>query len=127
MARPAAKHLTERELELLHVFWRHGELTAAAARDHLDESGTALTYVTVANLVRILQDKGYLAATNDERPFRYQATHSYEEVSGRLLGDVIDRVFAGSAEDLLLRFIERRKLTKRERTMLENILKEGKK
>ena len=29
MARPAAKDLTDRELEVMHVFWRHGELTDA--------------------------------------------------------------------------------------------------
>ena len=31
MARPPAKDLTERELEVMHVFWRHGEATAAEA------------------------------------------------------------------------------------------------
>ena len=41
-----------------------------------------------------------------------------------MLGDVIDRVFAGSAEDLLLRFVEQRKLTKRERAVLEGLLRE---
>src|SRR5262249_21714114 len=35
MARPAAKDLTERELEVMHVFWKHGEATAAEVRDRL--------------------------------------------------------------------------------------------
>src|SRR5262245_48878982 len=39
MARPAAHDLTERELEVMHVFWRFGELTAADARDRLAEEG----------------------------------------------------------------------------------------
>ena len=33
MARPAAKDLTERELEVMHLFWRYGEQTAAEARE----------------------------------------------------------------------------------------------
>src|SRR4051794_316055 len=124
MARPAARDLTERELEVMHVFWRHGELTAAAARDRLSSAGPDLTYATVANLVRILQEKGFLRPTNDERPFRYEPARSYETVSGRLLGDVVRRVFGGSREELLVRLVAQRKLTGRERDLLESILKE---
>src|SRR5436190_22424387 len=105
MARTAAKDLTERELEVMHVYWRYGELTAAAARDRLAAAGPDLTYPTVANLVRILHEKGFVEPTNGERPFRYRPARTYEEVSGRLLGDVLARVFAGSREELLLRLV----------------------
>ena len=124
MARPPAKDLTERELEVLHIFWRHGEQTAAEARDRLAQSGLDRAYPTVANLVRILEEKGFLEKTTTERPFRYRPAASYEDVSGRLLGDVLDRVFRGSREDLLLRLVEQRKLTARERAILEAVLKE---
>ena len=60
MARPAAKDLTERELEVMHVFWKHGEATAAEARDRLAAAGLDRTYPTIANLVRILLEKGFL-------------------------------------------------------------------
>jgi predicted transcriptional regulator len=50
---------------------------------------------------------------------------SYEEVSGRLLGDVLERVFRGSREQLLVRLVEQRKLTARERAVLEEVLKEA--
>jgi BlaI family transcriptional regulator, penicillinase repressor len=124
MARPAAKDLTDRELEVMHVYWRHGELTAAEARDRLAAAGTDLTYTTVANLVRALHEKGFLEAMNGERPFRYRPCRSYEDVSGRLLGDVVRRVFGGSREELLMRLVGQRKLTARERSVLEAILKE---
>ena len=58
MARPAAKELTERELEVMHVFWDGGEMTANDARVRLAEAGVDRAYVTVANLVRILVEKG---------------------------------------------------------------------
>jgi predicted transcriptional regulator len=124
MARPAAKDLTDRELEVMHVFWRHGEQTAAEARDRLAAVGPNLTYPTVANLVRALHEKGFLTPTNDERPFRYRPSRSYEDVSGRLLGEVVRRVFGGSREDLLVRLVGQRRLTDRERRVLEAILKE---
>ncbi len=125
MARPPAKDLTDRELEVMHVFWNTGEATAAEARDRLAAAGLDRAYTTVATLVRILHEKGFLEATNAERPFRYRPVRSYEEVSGRLLGDVLERVFRGSREQLLVRLVEQRKLTARERAVLEEVLKEA--
>jgi BlaI family transcriptional regulator, penicillinase repressor len=126
MARPAAKDLTERELEVMHVFWAAGGQTAADARERLAASGRELTYPTVANLVRALHDKGFLQPTNDERPFRYVPCRSYEDVSGRLLTDLVSRVFRGSREQLFVRLLDGRALTAGERTILQSILQEGK-
>ena len=125
MARPPARDLTDRELEVMHVFWKTGEATAAEARDRLAAAGLDRAYTTVATLVRILHEKGFLEATNAERPFRYRPVRSYEEVSGRLLGDVLERVFRGSREQLLVRLVEQRKLTPQERAVLEEVLKEA--
>jgi BlaI family transcriptional regulator, penicillinase repressor len=124
MARPRAKDLTERELEIMHVFWEREELTAVEVRDLLAAAGLDRTYTTIATLVRILHGKGFLKQVNAERPFRYRAVRSYEEVSGRLLGEVLRRVFRGSREELLVRLVEQRKLSTQERTVLEEILKE---
>ncbi len=85
MARPAARDLTERELEVMHVFWKAGEATAAEARDRLAAAGRDRTYPTIANLVRSLHDKGFLEPTNAERPFSYQPVRSYEEHVARAL------------------------------------------
>lgn len=124
MARPS-KELTERELEVMQAFWRLGETTVAEVRDELAGGGIDRAYTTIATLVRILTDKGFLRQTNDERPFRYAPLKSQEEVSRRLLGTLIDRVFGGSREQLLLRLMERETLTDRERALLEEILKRG--
>jgi predicted transcriptional regulator len=124
MARPPARDLTDRELEVMHVFWKHRAATATEARDHLAAAGLDRTYTTVANLVRILLDKGFLEQENAERPFRYRPVRSYEQVSGRLLGDLVQRVFRGSREQLLVRLVGERKLTAQERAVLEAILKE---
>ncbi|MFO0889836.1 MAG: BlaI/MecI/CopY family transcriptional regulator [Isosphaeraceae bacterium] len=125
MARPAAKDLTERELEVMHAFWRRGESTVAEIRDELSAAGLDRAYTTVATLVRILGDKGFLDQTNEERPFRYRPARSYEDVSRKLLGEVVQRVFRGSRELLLVRLLEQRKLTARERSLLEDILGKG--
>jgi predicted transcriptional regulator len=123
MARPPAKELTDRELEVMQVFWKRGSITAQEARDELARTGVDRAYTTVATLVRILSDKGFLKQTTTERPFL--AARSYEEVSHRLLGDLMDRVFQGSRELLLVRLMQRKKLTVKERARLEEILREN--
>ena len=109
----------------MHVFWRHGEANAAEVRQRLADAGLERAYPTIANLLRLLHEKGFLEQTNEERPFRYRPCRSYEEVSGSLLGDVLQRVFHGSREQLLVRLVEQRKLSARERAVLEDILKES--
>lgn len=124
MARPKAAELTERELEIMHAFWKRGESTAAEIRETLAKSGRDLAYTTVATLVRILADKGFVEQTNDERPLRFRPLRSFDEVSGRLVSDLVKRVFRGSREHLLIRLTENRKLTAKERALLERILRE---
>jgi predicted transcriptional regulator len=124
MGRPAAKDLTERELEVMHVFWRHGELTAAEARDHLAGAGLDRAYTTIATLVRGLHEKGFLRQMNPERPYLYRPVRSHEDVSRRLLSEMVRRVFLGSRAQLLRRLVEERKLTSEERAVLKGILEE---
>ena len=124
MARPPAKELTQRELEVMHVYWRRGESTVAEVRDELAAAGRELAYTTVATLVRILWEKNFLEQTADERPFRHRPARSFEQVSDSLVGDLVERVFGGSREQLLFCLMDQKKLTKRERAMLENILRE---
>ncbi|MCH9654214.1 MAG: BlaI/MecI/CopY family transcriptional regulator [Planctomycetes bacterium] len=131
MARPKAKELTTRELEVMHVFWDQNqvdpvtELTVSDVRDAMQKAGRDLAYTTVATLVRILVEKGFLNQTNEERPFLYRAVRSFDEVSGNMLGEMIQKVFGGSREKLLMRLMEERKLTPKELKALEDILREN--
>jgi len=125
MARPPAKELTERELEVMHVFWKRGEMTATEARADLAKNGVDRAYVTVANLVRILMEKGYLEATNDQRPYRYRPSRTFDEVSQSLVGDLVKRVFQGSRKQLLVNVLaSKKKLTAQERMFLQQVLEE---
>jgi BlaI family transcriptional regulator, penicillinase repressor len=132
MARPAAKELTQRELEVMHVFWTSGTCetdgrsTVAEIRDRLAAAGRDLAYTTVATLVRILTEKGFLEQTNAERPFQYRPVRSFDEVSRSILGDLVERVFHGSREQLLVRLLAERRLSAKERAVLEAILREKK-
>jgi predicted transcriptional regulator len=112
----------------MHVFWEAEDapLTAAEVRQRLAASGRRLAYTTVATLVRILHEKQFLEQTSEQRPFAYRAIRSFEDVSRRMVGTMIDRLFLGSREQLLLRLIEAKKLSAKERALLESILREKK-
>lgn len=126
MARPPARELTERELEIMQVFWKRGPLAVADVQADLKQAGLDRAYTTVATLVRILADKGFLEQVNQERPFIYRPARTYEEVSGKLLSDLVERVFQGSREQLLVRLMGQKKLSAKERAALEQVLGRGK-
>lgn len=123
MARPKAKELTERELAVMQHFWRCEEATAEEARIALEAAGEALAYATVANVVRGLADKGVLEQANAERPFRYRAAKSFEEVSKSLVGDLISRLFDGSRQAMLVQLFSQKSLSEQEREFLQEVLR----
>lgn len=129
MARPKATELTERELEIMQVFWqRRGEtITIADVQSELNSDERELAYTTVATLVRILVDKGFLEQTTDRRPHAFSPTRTHEEVSGRLLKDLVHRVFGGSAEALLLRLMQDEEMTASERRRLQALMQNSSK
>ena len=100
------------------------ELTASEVREELAKRGRDLAYTTVATLVRILHQKGFVVQMNEDRPLRFRAERSYEEVSQSMVGDLVQRLFHGSREQLLLRLFGEKKLTAKEKTLLKTLLKE---
>lgn len=125
MVRPKAKELTQRELAVMRHYWRCEEATAEEARLALEEAGEALAYATVANVVRGLADKGVLELANSERPFRYRAVKSFEEVSSSLVGDLISRLFDGSRQAMLVQLFSQKGLSEQEREFLQEVLRNG--
>lgn len=124
MARPKSIELTARELAVMQLFWKNGEGTAEQAQAHLVAAGENLAYTTVANVVRNLADKGFLELTNSQRPFQYKAIRKFEDVSKRLVCDLVTRLFAGSRQAMLVQLLDRRKLTTTERAFLQELLQE---
>lgn len=125
MARPKSKELTERELAVMQLFWRCEDATAEESRQQLEKAGESLAYVTVANVVRSLADKGMLAQVTHDRPFRYRAARGFDEVSSNLVGDLVSRLFQGSRQAMLTQLISGKRLTQQEREFLKGVLAES--
>ncbi|MEM7457278.1 MAG: BlaI/MecI/CopY family transcriptional regulator [Planctomycetota bacterium] len=125
MVRPKSNVLTDRELAVMQVFWQHEEATSEVVLEELKQQGESLAYVTVANVVRGLLERGFLKQTHRERPYRYRAARTFDSVSKSLVGDLVKRVFNGSRESLLVHVLKQKKLSANERALLMDILDES--
>lgn len=123
MARPPAKELTEREFEVMQVFWARGELSVPDVQQSLNKTGLERAYTTIATMVRNLSNKGFLKQVNDKRPFIFRPLRTYEDVSGGLLKALLHGVFRGSREQLLERLVEDGRLNSRDRQAFADILR----
>jgi predicted transcriptional regulator len=103
MSKRPREILTKLELEIMQVIWRLGEANVAAVQAGLDRE---LAYTTVQTMLNILERKGKLKRQLQGRAFLYSATVSESKASGHALKDFIDRVFAGSSEDLVMSLLK---------------------
>ena len=100
----AAENPTELELLILKVLWEQSPLTARQIRATLAERGRDLAHTSVITMLQRMVDKGQLDQLDPEvgKAFRFVPLLSQADVSGRMLGDLIDRAFDGSAEAVML-------------------------
>ncbi len=99
--------LTRLELRIMQVIWREGASTVAAVQGHLRP---ALAYTTVQTMLNILERKGKLGRQMQGRAYVYTAAVSEEKALGHGLRDLIDRMFGGSSEELVLSLLKTRQI-----------------
>ena len=109
MPRPASRHPTELELEILKVLWERGPLPTREIRNALarGEAARDLAHTSVITMLNIMVDKGYLDRTKNGGAYTFSPLVKREDVSGGMLDDLVERVFSGSAASLMLSLLER--------------------
>ena len=112
---------TERELDIMAVLWEHGPSTVAEVRAKLNK---APSHNTVATILTILENKGRVAHAEDGRAFRFRALVGRDEAGRSAFTRLVDTVFAGSAESLIMHFVRDQRLTKAELERLRALLDE---
>ena len=121
MARPASRHPTELELEILRILWREGPLPVKRVRDAL-VGFRNLAYTSVITVMNIMVDKGYLARTKRGASYAYRPRVSQKATTGRMLKDIVERAFGGSAAAVMLRLLETSDLDEAEIQRIRNFL-----
>jgi predicted transcriptional regulator len=100
----AAERPTELELVILKVLWEQSPLTARQIREALAQRGRKLAHTSVITMLQRMVDKRQLDQLDpvSGKAYRFVPRLSQVDVAGRMLGDLIDRVFDGSAEATML-------------------------
>jgi predicted transcriptional regulator len=122
MSKRPREILTKLELEIMQVIWRLGEANVAAVQAGLDRE---LAYTTVQTMLNILERKGKLKRQLQGRAFLYSATVSESKASGHALKDFIDRVFAGSSEDLVMSLLKHNQIDAKKLAKIARRLEKG--
>ena len=115
--------LTDQELEIMKIIWTRG---TATVRDVYEELLTRrkIAYTTVMTMMGILEQKGHLTKSADERAYVYTPAQPQREVVGNMIQDFLKRVFNGSAKPLLVHLVEDKKLSSEELDEIRKLLKD---
>ncbi len=100
-------HITAAELEIMKVLWSLGAATVRQTLDALPrEAEDRPAYTTVMTLMKQLADKGALAVDRSREPYVYQPAVGREAVLGHRVLQLLQSVFDGQAEELVLHLVE---------------------
>lgn len=116
--------ITDSEVEVMRVLWKAGrELPIADIRKTLEQTSNWETS-TIKTLLRRLCDKGVVLATKKE-VFYYKPLVSEKEYNEYTTQNLIDRLYSGSAKNLVASLLGSKKLNSSDIEELRNLFKVG--
>ena len=121
MARQKRQHLTPLELEIMDVLWETGPANVQLVQQKLKRE---LAYTTVQTMLNILHRKGKVKRALKDRAYFYRPAISREKAISKQVIDVVDRLFGGSAESLVMSLMETKHLTPEKLARLQKLVVE---
>jgi BlaI family transcriptional regulator, penicillinase repressor len=113
--------LTKLELQIMQVIWRRGTSNVSEVQEALEQS---LAYTTVQTMLNILCRKGKLKRKLLGRAYEYSAAVTEAKALGHAVRDLVDRMFGGSSEELVMSLIKSRQIDPRRIAELTRQLEE---
>jgi len=114
---------TDGELEILRILWERGESTVREVHEVLDARHPT-GYTTVLKLLQIMTEKGLVRRDASERAHVYQARIPREDTEKQLVGDLLERAFAGSASSLVMRALSSKRTSPEDLARIRKYLDE---
>jgi predicted transcriptional regulator len=111
--RPRSTTLTGNELEIMKIVWR---LERATVRDVYEAllNERKVAYTTVMTMMKVLEQKGHLRRSADDKAHVYEPIEPRTKVVGNMVTEFLNRVFDGAAEPLLAHLVEQKHITREE-------------
>jgi BlaI family transcriptional regulator, penicillinase repressor len=122
MVRQKSENLTPLELEIMNVLWETGAANVQTVQQNLERE---LAYTTVQTMLNILHKKGKVKRSLRDRAYFYKPVVSRTQVISQTVGDLVERLFGGSAESLVMSLVETKHLTPEKLTELKKLLEQG--
>jgi len=99
--------MTPLELRIMQVLWRLGPCQVQAVQQELEGE---LAYTTVQTMLNVLHKKNRVTRRLRGRAFEYRAAVTEEKTLGSAVTDLVDRMFGGSPEELVMSLVKSRQL-----------------
>jgi len=119
MARTKVQGPTEKELEILKVLWTKGPATVRHVNAEISK-GQQTGYTTTLKLMQIMTEKGLLVRNDSQFKHVYKPAVSKKKTQDQIVRGILDTVFSGSAEAMVMRALSAKKVSAEE---MENIRK----
>jgi len=123
MATSSPQKPTASELEILQVLWERGPSTVREVHEQLNAK-RPMGYTGVLKLMQIMTAKGAVRRNEEQRAHVYEAVEPAEKTKRQFALDVLERVFDGSASELMMHALAGHKATKEEMEELRRLLKD---
>jgi len=112
---------TAAELEILHVLWSRGPSTVREVQETLAQTKD-MGYTSVLKFLQIMTTKGLVRRNETQRAHVYEACLPAEQTKRQLAGDILQRVFEGSASQLMMHALAGKKASREEIEELRRLL-----
>jgi BlaI family penicillinase repressor len=121
MARSIARQLTPAQLQIMMLFWKHGELGVAQVWKLLSDK-RPVARNTVQTMLTRLADKGWLRIRAEGNAFYYRAARAKNSTVGSMLSSLLNSAFAGSASGLVMELLQNRRISAEEVSRIRQII-----
>ena len=122
MARPAAEQPTELELQILKILWEKSPQLVRDIRDELAKLGRDIAHTSVITTLNTMAKKRIVIRKREGNAFLFSPRITREQVSRSVLGDIVNRVFDGSAKAVLLGVFEQNDIDRGELKELRKLI-----
>ena len=117
------QQLTPLELQIMNVLWDYGPSNVQAVQEHLVGS-PKLAYTTVQTMLNVLHRKGRVRRRLRGRAYDYVPALTREKAATNAIGNMIDRLFGGSVDALLMSLVKSRQLNPTKLQELSDLIEE---
>ena len=121
MSRPRSTKPTDAELSILKVLWQKGPSTVRDVQESLNVARRT-GYTTALKLLQIMTEKGLVLRDETSRAHVYRPSASESETQQQIVGDLLDRVFGGSAAKLVLHSLSSQQATPQDIQQIREML-----